>query len=371
MTAQTARHMAEAAMTLLESLDSDQRGVACKPFPGDEERRLWFYTPTDHGGLPLAAMTAAQHRNVHRLVASGLSEAGYVTAAAIIGLENILDHVDDWKAKLNRERGRDPLLYYITIFGEPGSDDLWAWRFGGHHVSLHFMIAAGEVVASTPNFFGADPADAPLLGPHLHRPLAAIEDLGRELFHTFDAEKRSKALLSSVAPYDLVSGNRSKISAGDFTKSMLDIMRGQPAGEYRDRLIELQAKLDVTSSLTMEERDALTLTSVPKGIPTTALNAGEMELLRELISCYVNRLPDDLADRQAALVTQEFEKLSFVWAGSGNKGEPHYYRIQGERLFIEYDNTQRGGNHIHAVWRDLANDFGGDVLARHYAEAPH
>ena len=371
MTARTAQQMAEAAIMLLESLDSTQRSVASRPFPDDEERRLWFYTPTDHGGLPLVAMTAAQHRNVHRLVATGLSKAGYVTAAAIIGMENILDRFDDWQAKLDRERGRDPLLYYISIFGEPGSDGLWGWRFGGHHVSLHFMIAAGEVVASTPSFFGADPADAPLLGPHFHRPLAAIEDLGRELFRSFDAEKRAKALVSSVAPFDLVSGNRSKVSPGDYTKPMVDIMRGQPAGEFRNRLTELQAKLDVTFNVTPEERNALTLTSAPKGIPTTALNGGEMELLRELISCYVNRLPDDLADQQAALVKQEFEKLSFVWAGSGNKGEPHYYRIQGERLFIEYDNTQRGGNHIHAVWRDLANDFGGDVLARHYAEAPH
>lgn len=354
MTAQIARRMAEAAKMLVESLDSSQRSILCRPFPDEEERRMWFYTPTDHGGLPLSAMNATQHQNVHRLVSTGLSNAGYVTAATIIGLENILDRVDDFSAKLGRERGRDPLLYYTTIFGDPGSDNLWGWRFGGHHISLHFMIAGGEVVASTPNFLGADPADAPLLGPHLHRPLAAIEDLGRELFHTFDADKRSKALLSSVTPYDIVSGNRSRVGSGDYTKPMLDIMRGQPEGAYRDLLIELQAKFDAALKLSAREREALTLTSIPKGIPSTALSDGEAELLRELINCYVNRLPDSLADRQAAFVEQEFEKLSFAWAGSGNKGEAHYYRIQGERLFIEYDNTQRGGNHIHAVWRDTS-----------------
>ena len=134
------------------------------------ERRLWYYTPTDHGGLPLAAMGPIQHRNVHRLVATGLSTAGYVTVAVIMGLDNILDQLEGWSVDFGRERGRDPLLYYITIFGEPGGDAPWGWRFGGHHVSLHYTIIGGEVVASTPNFLGADPAVSPLLGPHLHRP---------------------------------------------------------------------------------------------------------------------------------------------------------------------------------------------------------
>ena len=40
-------------------------------------------------------------------------------------------------------------------------------------------------------------------------------------------------------------------------------------------------------------------------------------------------------------------------------------------LSIEYDNTQNGADRIRAVWRGLANDFGGDVLARHYAESDH
>jgi hypothetical protein len=182
MTSMVARRMAEAAATLIESWDQAQRRIACRPFPDEAERRLWYYTPTDHGGLPLAAMGPVQHRNVHRLVATGLSTPGYVTVALIMGLDNILDQLEGWSVDFGRERGRDPLLYYITIFGAPGGDAPWGWRFGGHHVSLHYTIIGGQVAASTPNFLGADPAVSPLLGPHLHRPLAAAEDLGRELF---------------------------------------------------------------------------------------------------------------------------------------------------------------------------------------------
>ena len=82
-----------------------------------------------------------------------------------MGLDNILDQLEGFSVNFGRERGRDPSLYYITIFGEPGGDAPWGWRFGGHHVSLHYTIIGGEVVASTPNFLGADPADSPLLGP--------------------------------------------------------------------------------------------------------------------------------------------------------------------------------------------------------------
>ena len=231
MTSMVAGRMAEAAAILIESWDQAQRRVACRPFPDEDERRLWYYTPTDHGGLPLAAMRAIQHRNVHRLLATGLSTAGYVTVAAIVGLENILDQLEGWSVDFGRERGRDPLLYYITIFGEPGGDAPWGWRFGGHHVSLHYTIIGGEVVASTPNFLGADPAVSPLLGPHLHRPLAAAEDLGRELFRALDEEKRAQALVAPVAPTDLVGCNRPHLRAGDRRcRSPISFADGSRAG---------------------------------------------------------------------------------------------------------------------------------------------
>jgi hypothetical protein len=348
-----AEQMREAASRLIDALDARQAGVACRPFPDEHERRLWFYTPTDHGGLDLGRMTPTQHQLTHRLVASGLSLAGYVTAAAIMGLENILDRFEDWPGGRWRERRRDPSLYYVTIFGEPAPAGAWAWRFGGHHISLHFLLVDGEVVASTPNFFGANPAASPLLGLHLHRPLAAIEDLGRDLFRSLDGERRKRALLAVAAPADLITGNRSMITEGDREL----ISAGHRSGSV---------------SMPVEGKpDGLVFTRSPQGIATPDLTGAETEILRALIGCYLDRLPDALADGQRAMVDNEFETIAFAWAGGDERKQPHYYRIQGERLFIEYDNTQNGANHIHAVWRDLANDFGGDVLARHYAHHAH
>ena len=65
------------------------------------------------------------------------------------------------------------------------------------------------------------------------------------------------------------------------------------------------------------------------------------------------------------------EKLHFAWAGGLEPGQGHYYRIQGPTFLMEYDNTQDKANHIHSVWRDLRNDFGEDLLRKHYDQTPH
>src|ERR1700753_4368348 len=158
--AEVPTRMAETASAWLAALEPDQRAVATRPAPGagpesETERQRWFYTPTDHGGLTLGAQTSAQQRLANQLIASGLSPAAYVSVATIIGLENILDHTEGWVADWERDRGRDPELYYLRVFGEPGSP-AWGWRFGGHHVSLNNLIVDGPVRGMTPCFLGAD-----------------------------------------------------------------------------------------------------------------------------------------------------------------------------------------------------------------------
>ena len=127
---EAASRMVAAAAAWLDALDPAQRAVAAGAAPSadagsDAERRRWFYTPTDHGGLTLGAQRPVQQRLAHRLVASGLSVAGYNTVATIIGLDNVLDQVEGWSVDWGRERGRDPGLYYLRVFGEPGGAEPW------------------------------------------------------------------------------------------------------------------------------------------------------------------------------------------------------------------------------------------------------
>lgn len=367
-----AARMGEAAAEFLASLDPQQRTLAAWPFPADEERHLWFYTPTDHGGLPLAAMRSGQQRLALKLVASGLSRPGYVTVSAIMGLENVLDELEGWVATFERERGRDPGLYYLRVFGDPTTDAAWSWRFGGHHVSINHVIIDGEVQASTPCFLGADPASSPLLGPHPLRPLGGAEDLGRELVRSLDSEQRARAVLSSVAPVDIVGANRPRLSDGDLPLALPDVWRSRFTGELGQLLEAVQANAELTAGLRPEHLDAVRFSGIPKGVPADLLDASQREMLRRLLGVYVDRIPDELADVEAAkFAGSHLDEVHFAWAGGTEPGEPHYYRMQGPRFFAEYDNTQRGANHIHTVWRDPDGDFGDDLLAQHYRASPH
>ena len=110
------------------------------------------------------------------------------------------------------------------------------------------------------------------------------------------------------------------------------------------------------------------LTRAPKGIPASQFTDTQCAALRALLDVYLGRIPSELAAAEAEKYTGEgLGPLHFAWAGSTAVGAPHYYRVQGPRLLLEYDNTQRGANHIHSVWRDPDGDFGDDVLRRHYA----
>ena len=365
---EAASRMAAAAAAWLDALDPAQRTVATGGAPSadaesDAERRRWFYTPTDHGGLTLGAQRPAQQRLAFRLVASGLSVAGYNTVATIVGLDNVLDLVEGWRVDWGRERGRDPGLYYLRVFGEPGGAAPWGWRFGGHHVSLNNLVVDGVVRATTPCFFGADPASSPLLGPAPLRPLAGAEDLARELVRSLDPDQAAQAVLLDRAPSDIVGGNRSLLSDGDQVIHLRDIWRGQFADPgLLDLVTRMGDGAERASGYDAADHQRVALTRAPKGLAGSELNAGQRDQLRALLATYLGRVPDGLAPD---LDDSALDAVHLAWAGPTGLGEPHYYRLQGPRLLIEYDNTQRQANHAHSVWRDPEDDFGYDVLGAH------
>jgi hypothetical protein len=363
---EVAARMAEAAARLVDALDDTQRAEVVWPFPSDAERRSWFYTPTDHGGLPLGRMTPPQQRLAFQLMATGLSMAGYVTATTIIGLENVLDRVEGFTASWGRPRGRDPQLYFVRLFGDPAADGTWSWRIGGHHVSLSFTIVEGVLAGATPLFLGADPASSPLLGPHPLRPLEGVEDLARELTRSLDTDQLRRALVSSRAPTDLVLVNRVELRDGDGPVPLRDIWRGRLASEYDELAIRVQAAADEAAGLTPADVAALSWSSTPKGLAAADMTGPQREMLDMLLRRYAERLPDELAaDECAKFAGTALDEVHLLWAGGLEPGEPHYYRLHSPVLLAEYDNTARGANHVHTVWRDPRGDFADDVLAIH------
>jgi hypothetical protein len=367
---ETALEMTEAAGAWLASLTDEQRAVARGAVPAhddptDAERRRWFYTPTDHGGLTVHQQRPAQQRSAMRLVATGLSTAGFVTVATTMGLENVLDRTEGFVTRFDRERGRDPGLYYLRVFGEPG-DAVWGWRFGGHHVSLNNLVVDGEVVATTPCFMGADPASSPLLGGAVNRPLGQVEDLARELVRSLPRD--AGAVLLDKAPSDLVTGNRTAVSDGDQVIPLAGVWRDQRFADDAEqaRLQALSDRIDEATGLTLRDHRTVEYTAAPKGVAGRDLDGTQRDLLLALLGTYFDRVPSAVSPL-ASYDETALDAVHFAWAGPTDPGLPHYYRLQGPRLLIEWDNTQRGANHAHSVWRDPGADFGLDVLARHRA----
>ncbi|MEJ8277477.1 DUF3500 domain-containing protein [Pseudonocardia spirodelae] len=357
----TAAWTAAAAADWLDSLDPAGLAAATGAGPSgdpvaDADRRRWFYTPTDHGGLTLHGQGPAQQQRAMRLVASGLSEAGFATVAAVMGLENVLDRAQDWPSRPYRERLRDPGLYYLRVFGDPGART-WGWRFGGHHVSVNVLVDGGRVAAATPCFLGANPASTPLLGGGTARPLGPTEDLARAVVRGLPPELAERAVLSPHAPPDLVTANRPVVAPGDRPLPTALIRREPPPAG--------------TDPGPVAGTEPVALTGPPAGIPATALDDRGRTLLRALLSAYLDRAPAGVSpmpryDDDAAL-----DEVHIAWAGSTEPGEPHYHRLQGPRLLLEWDDTQDGADHAHSVWRDPENDLGLDLLDAHHRAFAH
>ena len=305
-------------------------------------------------------MGSRQRRLAQQLVAAGLSRGGYAAATIIMGLETLLDALEGWRLQ---GPVRDTRLYYVSVFGAPDPKTPWGWRFEGHHISLNYTIVDGRIIAPTPTFFGANPADTQLGGAVL-RPLAGIEDLARQLVRDLDEAQRAAAVVAPAAPPDIVTANRPKLRERILPIPARDMMAGAPtdsgdayAGEWRGDL-----------GLAEEHVEALRYGSSPRGLAARSMNAAQRELLSALLREYLGKMPDEVAEIETAkLQRRGFENLFFAWAGSLEPRKGHYYRLQGPGLLVEYDNTQNAANHIHSVWRDLTNDFGADLLARHYA----
>jgi hypothetical protein len=365
-----AESMAEAATAFLADLTAEQQAAATREFTEGGERLLWYYTPNARPGVSLIELGPAQRQAARKLLHTGLSEGGYNTAATIMGLEAILGAKERFDAShYPGYRGptpsvvRDPEMYFVCIFGAPG-DARWGWAFGGHHVSVHHTVVDGQVARATPSFLGANPAKASLGGAHFLRPLAPEEDLAFALLGSLSDGQRRVAMLGPRAPSDLMQANRPVLEDGATPLSLADLM-GTPDWANRQRAVD---RSQAHSAQTVEELEPLRFRLVePRGLALSACDEAQRELAGRLIRRYLDRLPEEFATQEWRRVQPTLPVTHFAWAGPGEPGTSHYYRLHGPAILIEYDNTDARGNHIHAVWRDPAGDFGADLLAAHYA----
>ena len=313
----TAKEMARASQLLIKSLPKEQKDKMRFEWKADE-RHNWHFIPRERKGLALKEMSDGARALAHALIITGLSHQGYKQTLQVMNLEQVLYDLDDNRAM------RDPGKYYISIFGKPEPKGTWGWRLEGHHLSLNYTIVKGKAIAVTPAFYATNPAkvkEGPFKGL---RVLGAEEDLARKLAKSLTDEQRKEAIvLDNKAPKDIITSAERKVS-------MLK----------------------------------------PVGISYAKLTDEQKKSLTSLINRYLKKSRNTLAQAELKRIEEAgWDKVTFGWAGGLKPGEPHYYRVQGPHFLLEYDNVQNGANHVHAVWRDFENDFGGDILKKHYEES--
>lgn len=301
------------ALTFLDSLDEKQRKLASFDFM-DAERYVYNYTPIPRKGLALREMRPDQQPLAHALLAAGLSQKGYIKAATIMSLEEVLKEMEN-----DSGERRNPGKYYFSVFGTPSDSGIWGFRAEGHHLSLHYTVRDGKIFAA-PTFFGANPREVRHGARKGLRVLSAEEDLARELLHALKPEQQKQAIVDAKAYSDVLSANHRKAA-----------LAGQPSG-----------------------------------LASSKMTAAQQDKLMAVIAEYTGNIPDDMRRWREAQVKQAAGKLLFAWAGGPKLGDPHYYRIQAPTFLIEYDCTQNQANHIHCLWRDFTGDWGADLLAHHY-----
>jgi hypothetical protein len=308
--------MADAAQGLLASLSDEQRAKINFDFD-DKERFNYAFVPLQdkekkptRKGLRLEEMTDGQKKAVLELLKSGTSDKGFEQAVTIMSLETILHDLEK-----NGAMVRNPGWYFVTIFGKPARTGKWGWRIEGHHLSLNFTVVDGQVLSSTPAFFGANPAEIKFGERKGTRTLKDVEDFARDLFKSLDEEQKKVALQPK--------------HFGEPTQHVAAEKAGEPVGLAASKMTEAQRAT-----------------------------------LEKLLKAYTARMPEGVAAAQWKLVTDGgLDKVHFAYTGGVSDGEPHSYRVQGPNFIVQFlnvqdDSAKNPANHIHSAWRELPSDFG-------------
>jgi hypothetical protein len=287
----------------------------------DKHRLAWFFTPQQvdkkftRKGVRLEEMTAEQRAAALALLKTGLSAKGYEQASAIEGMEPLLAELEGSKG-LNT---RNPGWYFVSVFGQPSATGNWGWRFEGHHLSVNYTLANGEVISATPLLFGANPADVKSGSRKGLRILPDIEDQARSLINSLSPEQVAIAKQPTPKNYN-----------------DLEIKEGQPKAEV----------------------------GKPVGLTADKMTALQKETLTKLLNAYLDRMPEDLAqaERKRVKATPD-AKLYFDYTGSTVPGEPYTYRVYAPEFVVEFlnvqaDSAKNPANHIHSAWRKIPADLG-------------
>jgi hypothetical protein len=344
----TIKRMLFSTWALLDSLRPDLKTAAMVPDMEAAGRTDWDFIPKpDRAGIPMHALDRHQKVIAHSLLKAGLSMRGYSQALSVMATENMLRELEVIERGFGVLAGnfRDPEGYWFSFWGRPGFEDTWGWRVIGHHLSVNYTIVAQRYLTVTPLAMGAQPVGAGVLDA-----LGENERRALQILHSLSPDAQEQAVIHDVAPADFVTRQVAYVGAEEWPDWVdLGIVGYETTDEDRERLRFVKAD--------------------PSGISGADLTGDQLDAVRDLLLYYVETGPDEISEQyRRRIVAEDPRRIRFAWAGGRDANTAHYYRISTSNLLVEADNAVAAGQHVHAVWRDLDNDLGHDLLLDHYAQ---
>lgn len=304
------------AEVFVRSLSDAERKKALRPLD-HPERTKWYFARGDREGLFLRDMDADTRAATLALVEGFLSAAGREQWRLIRVVEAI-NAVDERAVGVTTPTYGDD-LYAVHFFGSP-ADPAWAFEIEGHHFVLHAAVVDG-IATVTPMFTGSFPAEVARGEDQGKRPLGAAVEVAFELTRSFDDAQRKVARIMDATPADVLWAVGADAKAPEM-----------------------------------------------KGLARASMSDAQKALVDRLLATHAGLLDEGVADAQLReWRTKHAGELTFAFVGETDLRKPHYYRIATPCFTIEYDSTNADASHVHCVWSDPANNFGGDALRAHLA----
>ena len=290
------------ARSFLDGLSPDQRATASAGISAPDRSR-WSYLPGARPGLLLSELTEDARRRLDDFLVTALGTEGLSRAERIRRTEPIERRGGGVKL--------GPDEFRIRFFGleqatREESPPAWAWRFEGHHLSLHQTIVGDDVISATPIFLGS-----------VVRNDRKGEPLGEE-------DGQAEAILRAIPEADREDAIDPRGLSGDLRSAMLSGDRWRFEG----------------------------------GVPMDRCGAEGRALADAIVDGLLSMHPDEsVADLRRGWATTPDSMITFAWCGEPDRRRPHQWRIVSPRIVVEFSHSGRDVQHGHLVLRTSTGEF--------------
>ncbi len=302
------RAIVAAARDFLATLEDQERSGILFEYSDDEQRQRWSNLPArsyPRKGARWGDLSPVQQEAFWKLLGQLLSSRGVEMVRQQLWADEHLAQ----NRRSGPAFGLD--LYWIAFLGEPSENSAWMLQFGGHHLALNATVA-GPHVTLAPSLTGGQPVRFEWEGRRIEILGSEIEALSKLVGSLSEAQRRTAH----------VDAERSRLVLGP-------------------------------------GREGLTI--VPSGLKGSDLDAGQRELLMDLVEERIGILNPDDASPRLAQIRADLDHTHLALFGDLSDLRGAYWRIVGPTVVIEYSPENLGGDrtqHIHSMMREPGNDYG-------------